>query len=40
VVLGAAGVEHVVEIALDPAEQAAFNASVDAVKRLCAAVQL
>ena len=40
VVIGAGGVERVVEIALDPDEQAAFDASVEAVKTLCAAVTL
>ena len=40
VVIGAGGVERVVEIALDPDEQAAFDKSVAAVKDLCAAVKL
>jgi malate dehydrogenase len=40
VVIGAGGVERVVEIALDPAERAAFDKSVAAVKDLCAAVKL
>jgi malate dehydrogenase len=39
-VLGAGGVERIVEIELDPGEQAAFDASVEAVKTLCAAVEL
>jgi malate dehydrogenase len=40
VVIGAGGVERVVEIRLDASEQAAFTASVEAVKSLCAAVPL
>jgi malate dehydrogenase len=40
VVIGAGGVERIVEIALDPEERAAFDASVAAVKSLCAAVGL
>jgi malate dehydrogenase len=40
VVIGAGGVERIVEIELDPTEQAAFDASVEAVKKLCAAVGL
>ncbi len=40
VVIGAGGVERIVEIELDPAERAAFEASVDSVKSLCAAVDL
>ena len=40
VVIGAGGVERIVEIRLDPKEQAAFAASVEAVRRLCAAVPL
>jgi malate dehydrogenase len=40
VVIGAGGVERIVEIALDAEERAAFDASVAAVKSLCAAVQL
>jgi malate dehydrogenase len=40
VVIGAGGVERVVEIALDPAEKAAFDKSVAAVKELCGAVKL
>ena len=40
VVIGAGGVERIVEIELDPSEQAAFDASVEAVKTLCAAVEL
>src|SRR5487761_516742 len=39
VVLGAGGVERVVEIALDPEEKAAFDKSVNAVKTLLAATQ-
>ena len=39
VVLGAGGVERVVEIALDPDEKAAFDKSVNAVKTLLAATQ-
>jgi len=40
VVIGAGGVERIVEIELDGAERAAFEASVAAVKSLCAAVEL
>jgi malate dehydrogenase len=40
VVIGAGGVERVIEIELDPAEQSAFEQSVAAVESLCAAVQL
>jgi malate dehydrogenase len=40
VVIGAGGVERIVEIELSQNERAAFDASVDAVKQLCAAVQL
>jgi malate dehydrogenase len=40
VVIGAGGVERIVEIALDAAERAAFDASVAAVRNLCAAVAL
>ncbi len=40
VVIGAGGVERVVEITLDHAEQAAFDKSVAAVRDLCAAVKL
>jgi len=40
VVIGAGGVERIVEIRLGADEQAAFNHSVDAVKQLCAAVEL
>jgi malate dehydrogenase len=40
VVIGAGGVERIVEIELSEDERAAFDASVDAVKQLCAAVQL
>jgi malate dehydrogenase len=40
VVIGAGGVERIVEIVLDAEERAAFDASVAAVKSLCAAVQL
>jgi malate dehydrogenase len=40
VVIGAGGVERIVEIELDEQERAAFEASVAAVKSLCAAVQL
>ena len=36
VVIGAKGVERVVEIKLDPAEKKAFNASVRAVKKTVA----
>ncbi|MGI9506259.1 MAG: malate dehydrogenase, partial [Geminicoccaceae bacterium] len=39
-VIGAGGVERVVEIQLDPAEREAFDSSVEAVESLCAAVQL
>ena len=40
VVIGAGGVERIVEIELDPSERAAFEKSVAAVKGLCDAVQL
>jgi malate dehydrogenase len=40
VVIGAGGVERVVEIDLDRDEREAFEASVGAVKQLCAAVKL
>jgi malate dehydrogenase len=40
VVIGAGGVERIVEIVLDGEERAAFDASVAAVKSLCAAVEL
>jgi malate dehydrogenase len=40
VVIGAGGVERIVEIELNGAERAAFEASVAAVKSLCAAVEL
>ncbi len=40
VVLGAGGVERIVEIQLDQAEKAAFDKSVAAVKALCDAVKL
>jgi malate dehydrogenase len=40
VVIGAGGVERIVELELDDAERAAFEASVEAVKSLCAAVKL
>lgn len=40
VVIGAGGVERIVEIELNVAERAAFDASVEAVKQLCAAVEL
>jgi malate dehydrogenase len=40
VVIGAGGVERIVEIELDQAERTAFEASVAAVKGLCAAVDL
>jgi malate dehydrogenase len=39
-VIGAGGVERVVEIELDPAEKAAFEKSVGAVRSLCDAVKL
>ncbi len=39
VVIGAGGVERIVEIALDPAEQAAFEKSAGAVKELIEAVK-
>ena len=35
VVIGAKGVERIVEISLDPAEKTAFDASVAAVRGLC-----
>jgi malate dehydrogenase len=40
VVLGAGGVERIVEIELNAEERAAFARSADAVRELCAAVQL
>jgi len=40
VVIGAGGVERIVEIALDPEERAMFEKSVAAVRNLCAAVAL
>ena len=40
VVIGAGGVERIVEIRMSADEQAAFNHSVEAVKQLCAAVEL
>jgi malate dehydrogenase len=40
VVLGAGGVERIVEIELDEAERAAFDKSVAAVRGLCDAVKL
>jgi malate dehydrogenase len=40
VVIGAGGVERIVEIALDAEERAMFEKSVAAVRSLCAAVQL
>jgi malate dehydrogenase len=40
VVIGAGGVERIVEIELNAAERAAFDTSVDAVKTLCAVVEL
>jgi malate dehydrogenase len=40
VVIGAGGVERIVEIELNAEERAAFEASVAAVKSLCAAVEL
>ncbi|MGI9434561.1 MAG: malate dehydrogenase [Geminicoccaceae bacterium] len=39
-VIGAGGVERIVEIELDPAERSAFEHSVRAVESLCSAVQL
>jgi malate dehydrogenase len=39
-IIGANGVERIVEIELDPLEQAAFDGSVAAVKSLCDAVAL
>ncbi|MDH3661485.1 MAG: malate dehydrogenase, partial [Alphaproteobacteria bacterium] len=39
-VIGAGGVERIVEIDLGPEEKAAFDKSVEAVESLCAAVQL
>jgi len=39
-IIGAGGVEKIVEIALTPAEQAMFDKSVAAVKSLCDAVKL
>jgi malate dehydrogenase len=40
VVIGAGGVERIVEIELDADERAAFDASVEAVRQLCAVVEL
>ena len=40
VVIGAGGVERIVEIELDAEERAAFDRSVEAVRELCAAVKL
>jgi malate dehydrogenase len=40
VVIGAGGVERVIEIELDAGERAAFERSAQAVRELCAAVQL
>jgi malate dehydrogenase len=40
VVIGAGGVERIVEIELSKDERATFDASVEAVKQLCAAVEL
>ena len=40
VIIGAGGVERIVEIDLDTEEKAQFDASVDAVRKLCAAVKL
>jgi malate dehydrogenase len=40
VVIGAGGVERIVEIELNAEEQAAFDRSVQSVRELCAAVQL
>jgi malate dehydrogenase len=40
VVIGAGGVERIVEIELNAEERAAFDTSVDAVKSLCAVVDL
>ena len=40
VVIGAGGVERIIEIELDPEERAAFEKSAQAVRELCAAVPL
>jgi malate dehydrogenase len=40
VVLGAGGVEQIIEVPLDPAEQAAFAASVHAVREMLSALKL
>jgi malate dehydrogenase len=40
VVIGAGGVERIVEIELNADERAAFARSADAVRELCAAVEL
>ncbi len=40
VVIGAEGVERIIEIELDPSEREAFDKSVAAVKELCEAIQL
>ena len=39
-VIGAGGVERIVEIALDPAEKAMFDKSVEAVRGLCAGITI
>ena len=38
--IGAGGVERIVEIELNAEEKAAFDRSADAVRELCAAVEL
>jgi malate dehydrogenase len=40
VVIGAGGVERIVEIELAAEERTAFDASVEAVRALCAAIEL
>jgi malate dehydrogenase len=40
VVIGAGGVERIVEIQLDAEERAAFDRSAQAVRELCASVRL
>jgi malate dehydrogenase len=40
VVIGAGGVERIVEIELNAEERAAFDKSAEAVRQLCQAVQL
>ena len=39
-ILGAGGVEKIIELELDPAERKLFDASVDHVRKLVAEIQL